>query len=432
MPANAGAASASSSSYVWYVVCLLGIVNAVSYMDRMALSVLVPYIKKDLSLSDAQVGLLTGLAFSLFYAVCGIPIARWADRGVRRNIIILCLTTWSVMTALSGSARNFWHLFAARVGVGAGEAGCFPASASIICDYVDVKRRSGAFAVHTFGSYLGMLVGMVFAAAIADVVGWRLAFFYLGLPGLILALVVGLSLREPKRGALEPMQGIPEKMPVLQTLRLLWRIRTYRLLMMGFVLFGFVQYGVNQWWPSYYVRSFQMKVSSVGILLGVAIAAGSAVGLLSGGFLANWAARRDVRLPLKIGAAAIVIAIPALIGALFVSSAVLSLWLVALTSLCWGVSNGPVAANINSVVPASMRATANSIAIFAMSALGFTLGPLCVGTLSDVLAPALGAESLRYALIAPVCLLPLMAVAINAAANALPGDLGVGNAISHH
>src|SRR5688500_9326053 len=118
--------------YVWYVVGLLSVVNIFSYMDRMALSVLAPFIKADLALSDGQLGLLTGFAFAAFYAICGIPIARWADRGIRRDIIALAWTTWSVMTALSSAAQSFWHLFAARVGVGAGEAGCLPPAQSII------------------------------------------------------------------------------------------------------------------------------------------------------------------------------------------------------------------------------------------------------------------------------------------------------------
>lgn len=416
------APAAASRAYVWYVIGLLSIANLFSQMDRMALSVLAPFIKADLTLSDGQLGLLTGLAFSLFYAVCGIPVARWADRGNRRNIIALALATWSVVTALSGMARNFWHLFAARIGIGACESGCFPAGASVICDYVPLQARGGAFAVHTFGSYVGMVAGMIFASWLGENFGWRTAFVVLGIPGVVFAVVVLLTLREPVRGTFDP-KASSARLPFRQSMIVLWQCRTYRLLMLSFVLFGFVQYGMNQWWPSFYVRMFGLGLSFVGFHLGVAIAVGSGIGLLLGGLLSNRAARHDLSLPLKIGALAVSITLPIALASIFVPSARTSMLLVCLTTLCWSVSNGPLVANINSVVRPDMRAIASSIAIFAMSAVGFSLGPLCVGLLSDAFAPTFGAQALRYAMIAPVCLIPVMVLTLYTAAKNLPADL---------
>lgn len=414
-----------SRRYVWYVVVLLTVVNVFSYMDRMALAVLAPYIKAELQLSDAQLGLLTGFAFSLFYAICGMPIARWADRGVRRNIIALALGTWSMMTALSGSAQTFWYLFAARIGIGAGEAGCLPPAQSLICDYVPVRRRSGVFAVHNFGNYAGLMMGLVLAGWLGEKIGWRWTFLALGAPGIVLALIVRFTLREPPRGCLDAAidsRNNPS-LSFAQTVVVLWRCRTYRWLTLLYVLNGFVQYGLNQWWPSFYTRIFGLSLSSIGVSLGLSIGLGSGVGLLIGGLLANKVAERDIKLPLIIGAAANFLALPMALGSLFISSATGSMALVCLTALFWSVSNGPVVATITSVVISTMRATAGAITIFLASVLGFGLGPFCVGLLSDLLTPSLGVEALRYALLVPVGFLPLMGVAVYAAAQTLPGDL---------
>lgn len=412
-----------SRQYVWYVIFLLTVVNVFNYMDRMALAVLSPAIKADLQLSDAQLGLLIGFAFAAFYAICGIPIARWADRGIRRNIIAVALATWSAMTALSGAAQNFWHLFVARVGVGAGEAGCIPPAQSMICDYVPLKRRSGVFAIHTFGIYAGMMLGMVLAGWLGDAIGWRWTFVALGLPGIALAVVVRSTLREPAREIFDAEQVEKTSLSFGRTLSVLWHCKTYRLLLLFFVANGFVQYGLNQWWPSFYTRVFGLSMSSVGVFLGMAIGAGSGIGLLIGGLLANKAAQRNVRLPLIIGAAATSLALPSALGSLFVSSAFHSIVLVSLSALLWSVSNGPVIATAYGVVTSRMRATAGAINVFSTSVLGFGLGPFCVGVLSDLLTPSLNVEALRYALVAPICLLPVMVALLYAASRALPNDL---------
>ncbi len=421
-PASPVARGRPMAGHVWYVVSLLTLVNVFNYTDRMALAVLAPAIKKDLELSDAQLGLLVGLAFSLFYAVCGIPIARWADRGIRRNIIALALATWSLMTAASGAAQNFWQLFLARLGVGAGEAGCLPPAWSILCDYVPLKRRPTIFAIHGAGLYAGILVGMVLAGWLGQTIGWRWAFVVLGLPGVAVALIVRLTLREPERGALDG-GAVKDVAPLGRTLRALWQCRTYRALIALYVLNGFMQYGLHQWWPSFYARIFGLSLSSVGISLGMAVGAGSGIGILIGGLLASKAADRDIRLPLLIGAGATALALPSALGSLFVPYPYVSIFFVLLTSVLWGVSNGPVAAALNSVMAPGVRATASALTVVFASVFGFALGPFCVGVLSDLLAPSLGSESLRYALLAPICMIPLMVMALRAIATRLPEDL---------
>ena len=416
-----------SRAYVWYVILLLSVVNACNYMDRMALAVLSPLIQSDLHLSDSQLGLLVGFAFSLFYAICGIPIARWADRGIRRDIIAVAVATWSVMTALCGAAQNFWHLFLARVGVGAGEAGSIAPGASIACDYVPVSRRSGALAVMAFGTAVGILVGMALAGLLGEKIGWRWTFVALGLPGVLLALLVKLTLKEPRRGTFDANNASVDatQTSLRATAITLWQCRSYRLITLFLVVNGFVQYGLNQWWPSFYAREFSLGLSTLGLYLGLAVGVSSGLGVLIGGVIGMKSAQRDITLPLKITAAVLALSMLTALSSLFVSSVEASIALVAITGLFWGVSNGPVLSAQYSVVHPSIRATAGSMTIFLTSVLGFGLGPLSVGFVSDLLAPDLGTQSLRYALVCPILLTALMIFALLAVCKVLRADLAM-------
>jgi predicted MFS family arabinose efflux permease len=412
-----------SVPYLWYVVLLVTVVNACNYMDRMALAVLAPDIQADLALSDSDLGLLTGFAFALFYAICGIPMARWADRGKRRNIMALALATWSLMTAASGAAQTFWHLFLARVGVGAGEAGGTAPAGSILCDYVPLPRRPMVFAIQAFGYTAGMMLGMALAGQLAERVGWRWTFVVLGLPGLALAAIVRLTLREPPRGVFEGMRGGERAFSLGDTILLLWQCRSYRLLTLFLILNGFVQAGLTQWWPSFYVRVFDLSAASVGVSLGLAIGLGSGAGMLVGGVVATRAVQRDVRLPLQMGMATIALTLPAAAGSILAPSASGSMFCVAATLLLLGLPFGAIAANVFSVAKPQVRAMAGAVAMFATSLIGFGLGPWCVGALSDLLAPEFGARSLRYAMLLPLSGLPFMVLVLRAAARSLPQDL---------
>jgi predicted MFS family arabinose efflux permease len=264
---------------------------------------------------------------------------------------------------------------------------------------------------------------MVLAGWLAESIGWRWTFVVLGLPGILLAVLIRVSLREPTRGFFDEVKADPSTVSFGHTARTLWNCRTYRLLVLFLVANGFLQYGLNQWWPSFYTRTYQLSLSAIGSYLGIAIGVGSAIGLLCGGGVANHAARRDVGLPLKIGAGVTVFVIPTAMGTLFVSSASASMLMVGLTALFWTMSLGTVLATMYSVTPPQMRATGGAVYIFFMSVFGFGLGPYCVGLLSDFLSPSLGTDALRYAMLAPIAVLPLMVVVLYRAALALPKDL---------
>lgn len=408
--------------YAWYVVVSLFLVNTFSYMDRMAMAVLAPSIKADLQLSDAQLGLLTGLAFGLFYVICGVPIARWADRGNRRNIIALALATWSVMTALSGAAQHFWQLFLLRMGVGAAEAGGIQPGNSLACDYVPPQRRGGMLSINAFGCYVGMVLGMALAGHLGDIIGWRWTFVVIGLPGIAFAAVFWLTVQEPVRGRLDVMKDDMAGASLGGTLAILWRSNTYRLFLLLSVLTGFAQVGFHQWLPSFYARTLGFSLSAVGSYVGLALGLGSGIGLLIGGVLANKLSRYDVALPLRICAVAMSFTLLTTFAALFVPSAAVSLLLLFVTFILWGLPGGSLAASLMNVAMPRIRATAGSI-LSLISAFGFGVGPFCIGLLSDILTPSLGAEALRYALLAPVSLLPVIAIILYAMGKSLRSEL---------
>lgn len=412
-----------SSRYLWYALSLLFAANLFNYMDRMVISVVLPLIKADLDLSDTQLGVLTGIAFAVFYATFGIPIARWADRGTRRTIVSLAIAVWSAMTVLCGMAQNFLHMMLARFGVGIGEAGCVPPSHSMIADFFPTERRATALGIHTSGATLGIVGGLVLGGYIAETWGWRWAFFMLGAPGLLLAIVTQLTLREPTRGAYEEAAVDAPQPPLREVLRYFARRSSYVHLVIVFAMGSFAAFGIQMWLPSFYVRSFGMSTAEVGFYFGIAFGLGSAIGTLGGGYVADWMGKGDMRRPLLIlGVGASAMTLPLSLGVLLSPWAALALSLNLVSSTIGGLANGPLFAAIQSVVDNRMRAIAVAILMFSSSMIGVGLGPLFAGMLSDMLAPRFGDDSLRYSLIILSCLGVYPIVHLWLAVRALPRD----------
>jgi predicted MFS family arabinose efflux permease len=412
-----------SRQYVWYAVGLLATVNAVNYMDRMVLSVLLPQIKTDLGLSDTELGLLTGFAFAVFYAAFGIPIARRADNGVRRNIVAVALCFWSVMTALSGAAQNFLQLLLARIGVGAGEAGCIPPSQSIISDIVPLEKRAGALGIHVTGTTVGSFLGLALGGLLASQIGWRWTFVALGLPGILLALVVRKTLHEPPRGYADGVSAPSSPLAPAAALRYVTGNSTLLQLYAIFAFGSFAAFGLNQWLPSFYVRSFGLSTAEVGAFFGVAFGIGSGLGTLGGGFLVNRLAQRDQRWGVWIGAVCYALAVP--FGWLMFQSETVEVALVFnfVFFVFVGIPNGPLFAMVQAVVIPRMRATSAAMNMFLASVIGIGGGPFFVGFVSDILAPEYGVESLRYALTAALFLLWWPVVHCLLAARTLRADI---------
>ena len=247
------------SIYRWYVLGVLALTYAFSFMDRQIVSILLEDLRLEFALSDTQLGLLSGLAFALFYATLGIPIARLADRYNRINIISTAVAVWSIMTALCGSATSFVQLFLARVGVGIGEAGGGPPSHSTIADYFGPSERSFAISIYSLGATIGALMGLIMGGYVAEHYGWRMAFFVAGVPGLALAILVKLTVREPKRGAMDDPSAKPKEAPprdsMIQSARSLFSNAIYRRVNVAHMLAVFVGYGLVSWKPALYLTT---------------------------------------------------------------------------------------------------------------------------------------------------------------------------------
>lgn len=389
------------ASYVRYVVGILTVVYIFNFMDRQILSILMQPIKLEMQLSDTELGFLGGVAFALFYATLGVPIARLADQYSRVNIITICLGIWSFMTALSGMATNFSQLLAARIGVGIGEAGGGPSSHSLIADYVPVQNRSTALGVFALGVPIGLMVGFQLGGWLEQNYGWRVAFLAAGIPGLVLAVILRLTVQEPKRGHSQTeVQIVHADQPsIRQVANHMRGIRTFRLLCIACGLQAFAGYGLIQWLPSFLTRSHQMASGDIGFWLAVTIGAGGALGTAGGGYLADRFGKKDLRWQLWLPGAGGFLGAPLAFGILLPDNPGTIMFFVFLHAIAVNAYLGPAFAVTQTLSPVRMRALASGLLLFMINIIGLGLGPQVVGILSDLLAAVFGQESLRYAIL---------------------------------
>jgi predicted MFS family arabinose efflux permease len=386
----------SLGSNRYAVLVLLTAVYALNVLDRFILGILLPFIKKDLQLSDTGLGFLTGAAFAIFYATLGVPIARLADQTSRRAVIAASLACFSLMTTLSGFAQNFWHLLLARVGVGVGEAGTNPASYSIISDLFGPTERATAMAILTIGANVGLLLGFLAGGAIAANHGWRMAFLSVGMPGIVLALIVWLWLPEPKRNASND-QGTPS---LGETLAHLWTQRAFVHLLIGSAVLLFVTNGIFAWLPSFLDRSHAMPADRVGLVLGLAFGIGGILGtLVLGGVVADRLGRRDCRWPAWLVSLGAAVLFPCYLLLFLTTEARIAMAALVIPAAMGFFFQGPTLAMTQGLAKPRMRATAGALLLLVGNLVGLGLGPLMVGILSDLLAPTTGADSLRQALL---------------------------------
>ena len=382
-----------------YVLGILLVVYTFNFIDRQILSILLESIKRDLMLTDQALGFLAGFAFAAFYATLGIPMALWADRGNRRNLIAVSLALWSAMTAACGLAQNFVHLALARVGVGIGEAGCSPPSHSIISDYYPAHQRATAIGIYALGIPLGVMFGLFVGGRINELLGWRQAFFLVGLPGLALALLVRFTLPEPRRGLSDARADRGEQPGIMETMRFLRRRPAFLHLSFGAALACFIGYGFIVWFPSFLIRSHHMPTSDIGLWLGLLIGVVGGLSMYIGGVLADRFSTRDTRWSAWIVTAANLIGLPFGTAAYLVDNPYVALALFIPPVIAANFWQATTLAQAQSMVRLRMRAQTSALLLFIANIIGLGAGPWAIGAVSDWLAPHYGADSLRYSLL---------------------------------
>jgi predicted MFS family arabinose efflux permease len=388
------------SSSARYLLGLLVLLYVINYIDRQILSVLLEPIKQDLGVSDTAMGLLTGLAFALFYTAAGIPIARQTDRGSRRNVILAGVVVWSVMTACCGLARNFVQLALARVGVGVGEATLNPAAHSLISDAFPPERRATALSLYNIGGNVGIMLGFIAGGWIGETFGWRQAFLVVGLPGLAAAILVRATLREPPRGHLEGLVDDTDEPSFGEVLRFMMRQRTFRHLCLSSAFYAFGAYGFTIWGSAFLIRIHHMSLSETGIAMGLVQGIGGGLGTYLGGMLADRFGRKDPRYLAWVPALGGVLAVPLLGVFLFWPDRNGALVAYAIAMVFSVFFVGPNYAVAQSLARLRMRAQAAALLLFAINLIGLGIAPLVVGVLNDSLAASLGDQAIRYSLMA--------------------------------
>jgi MFS family permease len=409
-----------STAYRRYALWVLLIIYTLNFLDRQVVNILAEPIKRDLGLADWQLGMMTGLAFAVFYTVLGIPIARLAETKNRPMIIGTSVAAWSAFTVLCGFTQNFWQLILARIGVGVGEAGCTPPAHSLITDYVPRETRASAIAFYSIGTPLGTLAGMAMGGLIADAYGWRTAFMVAGAPGVLFALVAAFTLVEPrKRLAAEMAARASSQISFAAALAVLATKKTFWLVALAASIKAFIGYGHAPFTASFFFRNhgpelaqlaamFGLKSAGfLGLALGLVGGTAGVVGAWLGGVFADRLGAKDLRAYVTVPAIASLITIPIYITAVSLDAPMTAIGLLAINALLGTLWYGPVYATAQSIVDPALRATASAVLLLIINLIGLGLGPLAVGLLSDVLSGHMGlgeAQGVRWALIASATL----------------------------
>jgi predicted MFS family arabinose efflux permease len=347
--------------------------------------------------------------FAVFYAILGIPIAIYADRGNRKLVIVAATAVWSVMTALCGATMNFWQLAAARIGVGVGEAGSGPASHSIISDLFSLKSRATALGIFSQGISLGLVLGIYGGAQVAEhwvwktdtfvLEGWRMAFVVMGAVGIPIALLTLLTLREPTRGASEARAFAGDAPPLAVTLKFIASQKSLIHTLIAATLTTLVGYTGVIWWPSFIMRSHGLSPGDMSAFLALVFGVGSGLGILLGGYCADYFARRDIKMMPRVVTIALLFGLPFGAAIYLVEDSNLVFMLIGIPAAVGGFYLGPTMALVQSLVAVRMRTVASALFLFIVNIIGMGLGSIIVGATSDALKPAFGQDALRYTLL---------------------------------
>lgn len=401
---------------------LLALVYVFSYIDRNVIAILIEPIKREFGASDTAMGLLTGLAFGVLYAVMGIPLGRLADQGFnRRNLVAMACGLWSLATMACGMAGQFWQLMIARMTVAIGEAGGMAPSMSMVSDLYPKERRSMVISLFMMGPHVGMILAMALGGWIAQQHGWRATFLFFGVPGIVLAALLWLLVREPRRGGFDsaPAPAASPALPLLAQLRALLGIRAFLLVCLACGLGGIAGYGYGIWGPSFLMRSHNLPLAQAGLLFGLASGLGAAAGAIFGGWYCDRLTRRDPRWQIRLPMIGAILGLPMgfafllwpagnwQLGSLAIPHAMVfavgfgffNAWW---PPLCYAATSHMMAPN--------QRALGAAMLNLFLTLFGAGLGPLLSGALSDLFVSRFGPGSLRYALLVTLCLLGVSAL----------------------
>ena len=401
----ASAASTGKAPTLRLTLWVLLFVYIFNFLDRQIVGILAEPIARDLDLSDGQIGVMTGLAFALFYTVLGIPIARYADRPTSNRIAIIsvALTLWSGMTVLCGLAGNYWQMLLARIGVGVGEAGCTPAAHSLISDISPPEKRSSAMAFYALGIPIGSLLGMVIGGQLSDMIGWRLAFMVVGAPGVAMAIIVWLLLKDPR--AFRPTAEAQPKgtmadgiKSTFAAFREMCRSRAFVFVLIAGSASSFLGYGKALWTAIFFQRTHDLTAGETGLWLGLTAGVSGIIGTWAGGYFADRFGQKDKRHILTAPAIGMALGAPLLFWAYNAEGWMMALVLIFIPTALNSLYLGPTYSSVQGLVPIKSRALASAMILFFQNLVGLGLGPLIFGMLSDWMKPQYGADSVRYVL----------------------------------
>jgi MFS family permease len=399
---RSGGLAITNPKIMLFALLLVYILN---FLDRQIVNILAEPIKGELGLSDTQLGLLAGPAFAVFYAVLGIPIARYADNAKTNRVwlISICLAIWSAMTALCGVAQNFVQLALARIGVGVGEAGCTPAAHSLIADSVPPEKRSSAIAFFGLGIPIGGLLGLIIGGVVNDQYGWRMALMLVGMPGILLAFILPLIIRDPRRCADSAhfnTAGSPvkAKLSIKDAAREVFASKAYLYVFIAASFTAFLSYGKGLWTISFFIRSHGLSTTEAGLAMAVALGISGIIGTWLGGKMADVFGKRDKRHILTLPAIGMAIAAPILFAGYWAEDWRIAVALLILPTILNSAYYGPAYGCVQGLVRPEARAIAASLVVFGQNLIGLGMGPLLFGMLSDWLQPMAGDESVRWVL----------------------------------
>ncbi len=399
----------------------LTFIFTINALDRQILLILLEDIKLELGLSDSQLGLLTGFAFVAIYVTLGLPAAHLADRKGRSRIIAIALAIWSVMTVFCGMAHSYATLLLARCGVGVGEAGCTPAAHSMIADVYPRHQRATALSIYGSGYFIGAFVGFALGGWIAQAYGWRMAFIAVGAPGILIAGLVWAFMRDPARhhqGASSHRES-----GFWESIGAIWRIGAFRWYVGGGSIAAFAAYGMMTWLPALLIREYGLQKSDIGAILGLISGAGGFSAAIGFGMLADRLGQRDRRWNLWLASVLFALCAPATAAAFLSGNATWTLFYYAIPAAFSAAFTAPIINITQQIVPSNLHAMVTAVIFLVFNVVGFGLGPLAVGFMSDLLAPRLGeALALRRALLWLCLPFAVAAVMLYVGARRLPDE----------